>query len=425
MFTSTTPYIKPLGDGLVLKSLSTPEELDRLAAFNLHIHGEDSIDTMTRRLVEHHPHTRPEHWLFVENESTGQIVSSLCLIPWSWCVAGAELKAGEMGIVGTHPDYRRRGLVRALVARFKELLREGGYHLSQIQGLPYYYRQFGYEYALPLEGGWEIGPHQVPGAPEDATPAFGFRRATPDDVPALVRLYDAAARDLDLHAVRDTATWRYLLEQAPGTAMDCEFWLVLDADGTPAGYWCIQRYGFGSGLNISEVSRLSHAAALAVLRQSKTLAAERDKPYIRYYGARDTSLRRAMTAWGAREAGRYAWQIHLPDVGHLLRALAPAFEQRIAASEFAGLTDTMTLNLYREAFELRFEDGRLREVAAVGFCELNSLSIPPNAFVPLVLGYRSRAELERQYPDLSIWGQSQVLADVLFPPMTAQVYTIY
>jgi hypothetical protein len=144
--------------------------------------------------------------------------------------------------------------------------------------------------------------------------------------------------------------------------------------------------------------------------------------------ASDTSpLIRVARAWGAHSEGRYAWQIYLPDIARLLRTIAPVLERRVAVSPFAGLTETVVVNLYKEAFELRFENGAIRSVDAVGFrkWEETSINIPPQALAPLVLGYRSREELHQSYPDVVIWGQSSYLIDVLFPKMEAFIYLNY
>lgn len=423
MFTSTDPCVQRLDDHLVLTSVSTMDDVDRLAEFNGLIHDAHVAD-MTRALILHHPCTRPEHWLFIRDERTGQIVSSVCLIPWTWHYGEVELKAGEQGIVGTLPEYRHRGLIRALNRCFKELLRDGEFDLSPIQGIPYFYRQFGYEYAIPLEGGWHIGAYQIPDDPPRGE-SYQFRRATLEDLPALVRLYDEAACSLNIHAVRSAAVWRYLIEHEPHTGSASETWLVLDESGGIAGYWRMEKFGFGEGLIVSDASRLSHPAALAVLRKVKALAAERGKPYIRLASADSSPLIHAAKAWGAQNTGRYAWQIHIPDPARLLRAIAPVLEARIAASSFAGLSQTLHLNLYRESFDLRFEKGRLAAVEAVGFSDEGEIRLPPPLLAPLVLGWRSRDELRQSHPDVSIWGQSAYLIDVLFPKMESFIYTTY
>lgn len=425
MFSRTNPYVKSLGNSLTLKSLGTEEDIERLAAFNSSVHQDARVGDMTHALVRHHPHTSPPEWLFVEDDTTGAIVSSLCLIPWTWHYGGVAIRCGEMGIVGTDPNYRNRGLIRALDARFKELLDEGGYVLSHIQGIPYYYRQFGYEYAIPLEGGWEIELRHVPDEPPAHAAGFSFRLATEADIPALAALYDESAGDLDIHAVRDEATWRYLFEYEASTQSASQTWLVLGPDGSVVGYWRTERYGFGTGLTIGETSRLSHDAAVAVLVQAKKLATDRSKPYIRLALPYSTQLVRVAQQRGGDDPWKYAWQIYIPDPARLLRAIGPVLERRLAVSAYAGLTQTVVINRYRDAYALHFEHGQLVSVDASGSSPESTLSLPPHLLAPLVLGYRSRAELRAMFPDVSCHDHSELLIDTLFPPMKSFVYTAY
>ncbi|MBI5961125.1 MAG: hypothetical protein HY866_20480, partial [Chloroflexi bacterium] len=233
------------------------------------------------------------------------------------------------------------------------------------------------------------------------------------------------ACDLAISAVRSADIWRFLMEQQPNTATASETWIVMDAHGRTAGYWRLEKFGFGEGLAIGEASRLSQPAAVAVLHKVKALAAERGKPYIKLSCAEPNTLIAVAQGWGAQNTGRYAWQLLIPDPARLLRKIAPVLERRIAASPFAGLTETLCINLYREAFELCFEDGRITSVEAVGFRDWGSPSLPPQTLAPLVFGYRSREELHATYPDVCIWGQHSYLIDVLFPKMTTFIYTQY
>jgi hypothetical protein len=420
MLVSAQPYRKELGDGLVLKSVADERDVERVAAFGGAIFDE-TVAAMSRTLLLKHPHTRPEGWLFVEDSATGQIVSSLCLIPWTWRCEGVTLKAGEMGIVGTREDYRHRGLVRALNVRFDELLREGDFDLSPIQGIPYYYRLFGYEYAVPLEADWRVELHQVPDPPS----GYSFRQATLDDLPALMAMYDQAAADLSLHAARDEAVWRYLFGPSRETETTAETWLMLDGSERVVGYYRVPKHGFGEGLIANEVSRLSHGAALAALNHLKELAEGRNKPYLRLNLPAGSTLVRVARYHGARDAGTYAWQIRLLDVGRLLRKLAPVLERRVATSPFAGLTEKVCLNLYRQAFEMRFEGGKLKAVEPLGFKGRSGIRFPPALAAPLLLGYRSREELAQAHHDVLVWPEWRHLTDVLFPKVRSFIYTNY
>ena len=414
-------YHQPLGDGLVLRTAADEGDVERVAAFNGTIHG-PGVAPMTRNLFVHHPNTHASDLIFCEDERSGEVVSSLCLIPWTWRYGGVEIPAGEMGIVGTLEAYRRRGLIRAQVDVFKQRLRERGCLLAQIEGIPYFYRQFGYEYALPLEGGLRLEFRAVPTPPERQ---FTFRPATSDDIPALMRLYDEAAAELAIHAARDEATWRYLLAHTGGTEMEQDRWIAQDADGRIAGYLFVPRHHFGQELVASEVSRLGFDAALAALDHLKELAIEREKPGIRLNLPAACTLMRLARSLGAHDMGTYAWQIHVPDRAALLRALAPVLERRIARSPFAGLTRDVRLGLYRETLALRFVEGKIAAVSDEGLTDDAIVRLPPLQFTPLVLGYRTAGELRASYPDVSIASPWRLLVDTLFPKVSSFIYTNY
>ncbi len=428
MFSPAQSYSRPLGDGLVLRSLASPADVERLATFNAAVHKDEHAASLTRGLALHHPDSRPEHWLIIEDAATGQIVSSLCLIPWTWRYADVTLRSAEMGIVGTEQGYRRRGLVRALDQRFKTLLDEGGFHLSHIQGIPYFYRQLGYEYALPLEGGWHLRLDQVPDGAAALAERSVFRRATPDDVPALARLYDEAAHHLDISALRNESAWRFLLEHEPLSGTASETWLILKPTGEPLGYWRVERFGFGEGLTVGEASWLPLGTAQAVLGQVRAQAMERGKPFIRLSALDSSPLVALGQAWGAQSVGRYAWQIHVPDPVRLLRQIAPVLERRLAASFLAGTTRAICLDLYREQIALHLCEGRVTLVDRDSARDLEGavrLALPPNLLAPLVLGWRDRTALAAACPDVGIWGEAQLFADVLFPPLTAFLHPPY
>lgn len=413
------PYSRSLENGLVVKSIHNADDVERLAELAGEIHG-PSVAALTRHLILDHPHIQPEHWLFAEDPSNHALVSMLCLIPWTWHYETVELRAGELGIVATHPDYRRRGLSRELTRRHHELLHRDGYDLSHIQGIPYFYRQFGYEYALPLEGGWILELHATPDPVESG---LTFRQATADDIPALVAFFKEAADDVTISAQRDAATWRYLLGPATQTETSAETWLVLDTNGQPLGYFRILHQGFSEGLILSEASRFTYDNGKAVLSFCKRLAQERSLPYIHLKLPANQVMIQVASNLEARDTGTYAWQIFIPDKGRLLRKLTPVFERRIAESALAGISETYVINLYREAYALQFKDGQLMEVQDLGYHDEGDLRLPPAAFAPLALGWRTLAELNHIYRDAI--GDQRRLVDILFPRIESYIYTQY
>jgi len=132
-FTKTDPYYKELNKGLIMKSVSSIEDVERLVDFNKLIFSEEeSVARLLKVLALEHPYTKPDYFMFIESEHDKKIISSLCFIPSIWHFNNIELKTGEMGIVGSLKEYRNKGLIRQLNERFRELLIRDNFDMSHI-----------------------------------------------------------------------------------------------------------------------------------------------------------------------------------------------------------------------------------------------------------------------------------------------------
>lgn len=412
--------VTDLGQGLVMRTAASQEDVARVAAFNGLIHGPE-LAVAVRRLLADYPGIDGRDMIFVEDTATGEVASSLLLLPWTLLYDGIPLSVGEMGMVGTLESQRRRGLVRIQTEYFMQRLRERGCLLSLIQGIPYFYRQFGYEYAMPLEGGLRLSGRELPAPP---VAAFTFRQAVPDDLPELMHLYRAAAQDLAIHTARDEAIWRPMLVEPAGSALRCETWLVEDVFGDAVGYFRLPDLHFDEELAVNEVSRLDWDAALAVLHWLKQAACERGKPGIRLNLPAGCTLMQVARSLDAHDLGTYAWQVHVPDLAALLRAIGPTLEQRLTVSPFAGLSQEIQLCFYRDSVTLRFMAGKLASVQASGPAQ-GAIRFPPLTFIPVLFGHRTVEQMQLAYPDISVDGSVRLLFDTLFPPLASFIYPSY
>ncbi len=151
--------------------------------------------------------------LVVEDTASGRLVSSLCLIPQTWSYAGVPTSVGQPELVGTHPDYRRRGLVRAQFEVIHARSAELGQQWQIIGGIPWYYRQFGYSYALDLPPFpiWRWGKSQ----PEPPA-GYSLRPAVAADIPFVAALDEAAATRSSLCCLRGVDGMTYEVTRRPG-----------------------------------------------------------------------------------------------------------------------------------------------------------------------------------------------------------------
>jgi predicted N-acetyltransferase YhbS len=411
-----------LGDGLVIKTAEDQDDIERVAQFD-NIVFDEKVGTLCRQLFTNHPNVQPSDLIFVEDENNGEIVSTLCLIPWEWKYEEVTLNVGEMGIVGTLEPYRSRGLIRSQADHHKNLLNDRGFDISIIQGIPYFYRQFGYEYSIPLERRIIIEPHQIPMPAKDEKPSYICRPASSNDLPEIEIMYNESAKSLAIHTLRSKAIWQYLVENNPKTCTASEMWIV---SGQTTGYFFIQNDSFGY-FTVNEVSKLSYDASIAVLRHLKELAVERNKPNIRLNLPANCELAKVALYHGAFDHGAYAWQIYIPNVVRFLRKIAPVLEHRISESPFAGLTEDIRITFYTEKIIIHFENGRIIDIEGLGFSSEwgEPIQIPTRAAVPLFLGCRDREESQVFWKDMGAQPKYAYLLDVLFPKMESFIYSIY
>jgi GNAT superfamily N-acetyltransferase len=427
---------RDLGNGLTLRSAHHDDGAE-LVEFNATMHADartpgSMLADWTLDLFETpHPTFRVERDVtVVEDSASGRIVSALFLIPQVWSYAGLPINAGQPELVATHPDYRRRGLIRAQFDVIHDWSRAGGQLWQFIAGIPWYYRQFGYTYAVDLP------PRPImwlSGAPPPPSTEFTLRAATSADVEFLAGLEAEATSGTLLAPLRGTEGFTLELTRRPGGLLACEILVVepTTAAAAPLGYVAHERRlvdGLVS-LRAFELRRgnswLGPTAAL-VNHLHHWVRNHPDGPGrgVRLaLPARHPATRCASTRLGWAPPGSYGLYVRVPDVVGFVRAIAPVLEARLASSPAVAWTGDLRIDLYRVGLRLRFDEGRLLVVEPWNPPTHDSeraadVSIPQEDFVHLLLGNRSIDELERTTPDCLLHTDTGALMlDVLFPPM--------
>jgi hypothetical protein len=404
---------KELQGGLMLRALENPEDVGRYLRCVAAIYDPRSVKTC-EVLVRSHPDMSYGDFLVVEDLNTGEFVSTTCLIPWRCSFEGIALAVAMPEMVGTRPEYRRRGLIKEQFRLLDEMAMERGFDLCIIEGIPYYYRQFGYAYALDHRPADSLPGWKVPQSFVNAAAGYELVPAREAEIPLLCRMYDASVTVCHFHVQRDARYWQFLLN-----SLCYPVYILREASGSrPAGYAVLQPLGVNShAVRVQEGWVEGHRAGLALLGLLKLQGASE----IQVGGPEACLLRQLVRALGATPASQYQWLVKIPQIGQFLAKLAPVFSRRLACSQFSNLTRTLVLSLYREAFALRFVGGKLETVEPLGFVENHmyaeggDIRLPPEAFVRLVLGYRTVEELQDAWPDTFVRPELRPIVGSLFP----------
>lgn len=122
----TEPFPEPhLPSGFKLRPLAGETEVDAYVATHRAAYGTENMTREGRLAIMRQPHYRPEIDLVATAPDDRLAAFCVCNIdPTRNPRTG--LKEGEIGIVGSHPDFRGQGLGRAIVLGGMQVLKEQG-----------------------------------------------------------------------------------------------------------------------------------------------------------------------------------------------------------------------------------------------------------------------------------------------------------
>lgn len=439
----TETIIKDLGDGLILRR-ATPADATELATFNAKIHSEagpeepeEGVGAWVNDLMtKPHPTTDAGDFTVVEDTHTGKIVSSMNLIPQTWSYEGIHFGVGRPELVGSDPKYRRRGLVRAQFDVIHAWSAERGHKAQVITGIPYYYRQFGYEMGLALDGG-RVGylPH-IPKLDEDKAEPYHIRVANEEDIPFISALYaENAKRDL-ISCIRDESLWEYELKGKSKENISCfEIRIIETSDGEVVGFlthpsnlWgptlAIQMYELKAGVSWFDVTpsvlRYIKKAGQAYSAQKKD---QKFQAFAMWLGV-EHPVYQVISDQLPRQRDPYAYYVRLANIPDFLNHISPVLEDRLEKSVLVGHSGDLKLSFFLSGVKFIFEKGKIKEIGAY-LPERSSdgdVLFPDLTFLRVLLGYSDFWEIEKFFADCYARNDhGRALVPILFPKKASNV----
>jgi predicted N-acetyltransferase YhbS len=395
-----------LPGGLVLRT-GTPEDLDQIGEL-LTARGE-AADALDHRLVVEDTEAGWPSCAVVVDGS--RVVSTATLLDETLVLGGVPIPAGQVELVATDREYEGRGLVRALMGWAHRRSADRG-HLAQVMiGIPYFYRQFGYTYAMPIPA-----TRKLTGTPPDAL-GHTVRRATAGDIATMAALQDEAQRGLDLRMPHSAACWRWLVARTGSEQWLAERNGVAVATGrtTPPD----------EGVRLAEVAAVDEAAAYALLRHASELG----------NGELEVTDRPGTVAGDAYapllgEAPDRCemYYARVADPAALLEHLRPVLSARLPDSEPADRDGEALISFFRSHVRFKYQNGVVGPVTAGGTMQApgahGGAGVAPDLVASLLFGPHGMAGLTRSHPDVYP-GPNVTLMRALFPPVRSDLLTFY
>ncbi|MEV1318902.1 GNAT family N-acetyltransferase [Micromonospora arborensis] len=389
-------------------------------------------------LLDGHPSVVPDDFLVADDSTTGRPVASLVGLRQHWRLAGVRLPVAQVELVGTAPEHRGHRLTERLFAALHQWYAADGVPVQVIEGIPYFYRRLGYEYALANDGAPTVPAAALLAIEHDRSAGLTVRPATVADADALAAIDRRLADGDALVCPRDAAVWRYEIAGRRPADLARRVVTVLVQGGDVCGYLV-------HGSRLSAAGELIVFAAAAVQPADWPQAAAAMHTHLTHVGRRyEASAEGPFTAVrpilgpehplvrlspaGVPRRPR-GWYVRTGDPADLLARLRPLLRARWQAADLRWHEPTMTIDMYGRAARLEFTDGRLTDVIGMRGAVSPSTepgthaAIPPGALLQLALGHRTLPEVLHTWPDCLLGDRrTEQFLTAAFPRVPVQVW---
>lgn len=441
--------LKDLGNGLLMRR-STPSDAEALAVFNCKIHADDESDTRglhdwTLDLMSgKHPKFNPEDFTVVEDTSDHKIVSVMCLISQTWAYEGIPFGVGRPELVGTLPEYRNQGLIGRQFEVIHQWSAERGELVQAITGIPYYYRRFGYEMTLNLDGGRAGYAPNVINLKEGESEPYLIREALEKDLALIAHLYELGSKRSLVSVQWNEALWHYELTGKQRYNINGRRLFVIEDDShSPVGFVAVPGVMWRKMTAVTAFELLPGVpwfkVTLSLVRWLWKFGEDQGNEQNlshEMFGFWLGDEHPAYTAYGdqlPRVREPYAWFLRVPDMVKFLQLISPALEKHLLGTMLEGYSGNLTLSFYHEGFKMQFEGGKITKIDRLVNGELGkgvegegvSAAFPDKTFFHILFGWRNPEEVKHLFPDCA-WRNNEVktLIETLFPRKASTLWPI-
>ena len=299
----------------------------------------------------------------------------------TWNIGGIDTPMGMPEIVGTHADYRRRGLGRKQFELMNKWSEDRSHLFNAIIGIGHYYRQFGYEYAIDAWGGSTTSPSALGNASKTKKdpPALTARDASPADTPFIADTYINCRERACVTVNVDAQTFEdEMFGRSEGRTV---FYRgrIMELDGDPKAFYLYELFTKKDGIRVisleiaPSVSWFDAATSMVgdlqeLVKRFHPEGRERCEKIEFPFGREHPVYRIFDQPLGAPLNG-YAWYVRIPDVAKLVMHLGPPLEKRLVNSEFRGWSGDIKITFFTDGINLSFKEGALASALPTGIIE--------------------------------------------------------
>ncbi|KAG2185070.1 hypothetical protein INT43_000983 [Umbelopsis isabellina] len=363
---------------------------------------------------------------------------------------GISYNVGRPAWVGVkdNPDFRGKRLQQHILDELHRRSKEDGTLVQVVNGINYYYRQFGYEYAIEYGQRSKTWLQSIPTLKDGQVETLRYRRATMDDVDDILAFDIARNQNCAVFLPMSRAWITAQLKEFEKKREDATYFLTRQVimfenfDGKTVGFFIIwgledeacgdimsvYHMGFAPDLDIASVifSAMRNVIAFIKTQVDETRFAQFTS--IGWHMSESHPVARAIPSHMRIPATMpydedFAYYVRVPELDAFIRHILPALNRRLKESSLhSSYTGSIRVSNYSPkvpGFELDIKNGEICQVSRFvkrdQRYDPNLARFPSHTFLLVLFGRRSIDDLKYIFPDVDMSEDVQKILDVLFP----------
>lgn len=290
---------------------------------------------------------------------------------------------GGIGGVHTEEPYRMRGFARKVMEESIAYMREAGYEISALFGIPHFYERWGFAPALP-----EYRISTRASAISDVKPKHRIVPYEEHYKRHVIEIYNANNSLRTCSVVREEEKWRGFTK---GTDFDvgADVKVVLQEDGSPCGYvsfdatderTAVSEVGYANPDVFETIAWLIAQRAREKEHEEVYLTMPPDHPfalYLRRFGC--TVTERFLRSGGG--------MMRIIDIKGLFVKIAPELSRRLQTSPFRSFQGRFSIVTDIGNVDLEVDSGQIHISPSSGGEGKAKIEIPQSKLIQLLVGY--------------------------------------
>ncbi|MGM0640291.1 MAG: GNAT family N-acetyltransferase [Thermotogota bacterium] len=346
-------------------------------------------------------------------------IGTVSLIDTPMKYDGIEIKTCELGVVGTLEEYRGNKINDTLTKLFLEKAEELEYDMIIIEGIPYFYRRYGFNYSVPMSSeSFKINNLEFTNKEK-----LTMRKADKKDLNFIKTEFDKSNEKVEIYLNKEKEIIDNHMNDYEERFLAKDY-RIIEKEGKKIGYLALTK--FKDIMQICEISDdLNfdvYESVLSILE--KELDNYKTKDEIRLDIPETNKLIAFSRSKGSKRIGDYQWQIKILNLYRFMENIKPVLEKRIKNSIYNNENFKFKYHNYREMIEFNIKNSKIN-IKKLKFEPAYDVNIPPQAEVKYLLGNNTYEELRNILPDTIIQKKFLGLMNTMFPKTTRHFYHNY